>query len=58
MILHCKGQVGAAHRPALLVQPCEGVMRMQFVKDMAVDVDEIAAIGALRDAMKVPYFVE
>ena len=58
MILHCKGQVGATHRPALLVQLCEGMMGMQFVQDMAVDVDEIAAIGALRDAMKVPYFVE
>jgi hypothetical protein len=31
---------------------------MQFVQHMTVDIDEIAAIGALRDAMKVPYFVE
>ena len=37
---------------------CEGVMGMQLMQYMAVDVDEIAAIGALRDAMKVPNFVE
>jgi hypothetical protein len=58
MILHRKGQVGAAHRPALLLQLREGVMRVQLVQHMAVDIDEIATIGALRDAMKVPYFVE
>jgi hypothetical protein len=58
MILHRKGQIGAAHWPALLLQLREGVMSVQLVQYMAVDIDEIAAIGALRDAMKVPYFVE
>ena len=33
-------------------------MGVQLMQQMAVDIDEIAAIGALRDAMKVPYFVE
>src|SRR5215469_5568505 len=58
MILHRKGEVGAAYRPALLSQLREGVMSVQLVQDMAIDIDEIAAIGALRDAMKIPYFVE
>jgi catechol 2,3-dioxygenase-like lactoylglutathione lyase family enzyme len=33
-------------------------MGVQFVQHMAIDVDEIAAVGALRDAMKIPYFGE
>jgi len=28
------------------------------MQDMAVDIDEIAAIGALRDAMKIPDLIE
>jgi hypothetical protein len=31
---------------------------VQLMQHMAIDIDEIAAVGALRDAMKVPYFVE
>lgn len=58
MILHGKGQVGAPHRTTLLLQLREGVMRMQFMQHMPVDIDEIAAVGALRDAMKIPYLVE
>jgi hypothetical protein len=33
-------------------------MGMQLMQHMAIDVDEIAAIGALRDAMEVPNFVK
>jgi hypothetical protein len=58
MILHRKGQVGTAHRPALLLQLRESVMCVQLVQDMAVDIDQIAAIDALRHAMKIPYFIE
>jgi len=31
---------------------------VQFVQDMPVDIEQIAAIGALADAMEVPDFVE
>jgi hypothetical protein len=58
MILHRKGQVGATHRPALLLQLRESVMGVQLMQDMAVDIDQIAAIGALRHTMKIPYFIE
>jgi len=34
------------------------VTRMQFMQDIAVDLDEFAAIGALRDAMKIPDLIE
>jgi hypothetical protein len=34
------------------------VVRVQLMQHMAVDVEKIAAVGALGDAMKVPYFVE
>ena len=58
MILHRKGQVGPVHRPVLALQLRERVVRMQFVKDVAVDIDEIAAVAALADAMKLPDFFE
>ena len=58
MILHRKGEIGATHRTALLLQLREGMMSMQLMQHMTVDIDEIAAVGALRDAMKVPYLVE
>jgi hypothetical protein len=31
---------------------------MQLVQHVAIDINQIAAVGALRNAMKVPYFVE
>ena len=58
MILHRESQVGAAHRPDLLLQLRESVMGVQLMQHMTIDIDEIAAVGALRDAMKIPYFVE
>ena len=58
MVLHGKGQIGPAHRPALLFQLRERVMRVQLVQHMPVDINQIAAVGALRDAMKIPDFVE
>ena len=58
VILHRKRQVGPVHRPLLPRQLREGVMGMQLVQHMAVDIDEIAAVAALSDAMKVPDFVE
>jgi hypothetical protein len=33
-------------------------MGVQLMQDMAVDIDQIAAIGALRHTMKIPYFIE
>ena len=34
------------------------MMGVQFVQHVAVDIDEIAAVGALSDAMKIRYLVE
>jgi catechol 2,3-dioxygenase-like lactoylglutathione lyase family enzyme len=58
VILHREGQVEPVHRPLLPRQLREGVVRVQLVEHMAVDIDEIAAVAALSDAMKVPDFVE
>ncbi len=33
-------------------------MRMQFVQNVAIDIEEIAAVGALPDQMKIPDFIE
>jgi hypothetical protein len=48
MILHGEGEVRPAHRPLLPLQLLEGVGRVQLVQHMPVDIDELAAIGALR----------
>jgi hypothetical protein len=58
VILHRECQVGPAHRPLLLFQPRECVVGVQLMQHMAVDVEEIAAVGALADAVKVPDLVE
>ena len=58
MILHRERQVGAADRPGLLLQLRESMMGVQLMQHMTIDIDEIAAVGALRDAMKIPYFVK
>src|SRR5581483_10338037 len=58
VILHREGQVGAAHRPALLFQVGKTMMRMQFVEHMPVDVEQIAPVGALPGQMRVPDLVE
>jgi hypothetical protein len=46
------------HRPLLLFQSRKSVVSMQLMEDMAVDVEKIAPIGALADAVKVPDLVE
>ena len=58
VVLHREGQVGPAHRPLLLLQLLEGVRRVQLVQHVPVDIDELAAIGALRDQMGIPDLVE
>ena len=58
VILHREGQIGPVHRPLLLLQLREGMVSVQFVQDMTVDIEQIAAVGALADAMKVPDLVE
>ena len=58
VILHGESQIGAAHRAPLLFKLRKGVMRMQFVQNVAIDVEQIAAVGALSDAMRIPDFVE
>ena len=58
VILHGKREIGAAHRAPLLFELREGVMRVQFVQHVAIDIEQIAAVGALPDPMKIPDFVE
>jgi hypothetical protein len=58
VILHGEGEVGPAHRPLLLVELLEGVGRVQLVQHVAVDIDEVASVGAPRDQMRVPDLVE
>ena len=58
VILHGEGDIGAAHRAPLLFELRKGVMRVQFVKHVAIDIEQIAAVAALSDAMKIPDFVE
>ena len=43
-----KRQIGPAHRPMLLLKLLESMRRVQFVQHMTVDVDQLAAVGALR----------
>ena len=42
----------------LLLQLLEGVRGMQLVQHVAVDIDEIAAVGAPRHQVRVPDLVE
>ena len=58
MILHREGQVGPVHFSLLLLQLREGMMGVQLVQHVAIDIEQIAAIGALADAMEIPDFVE
>jgi len=58
VILHGECQVGPAHRRLLLLQSREGVVGMQLVQHMTVDVEEVAAVGARANAVKVPDLVE
>ena len=53
-----KVRSGRAHRALLLLELLEGVRRVQLMQHMAVDIDEIAAVDALRDEMGVPDLVE
>jgi hypothetical protein len=58
MILHRERQIGSMNRPALFLQLRKCMMGVQFMQHMPVDVEQIAAVGALADPMKVPNFVE
>ena len=58
VVLHREGEVRPPHRPLLLLQLLEGVRRVQLVQHVAVDVDQLAAVGAARDEMGVPDLVE
>ena len=58
VVLHREGQIGPVHRPALLLQRGKCMMRMQFVQHVPVDIEQVAAIGALSDQMQIPDFVE
>jgi len=39
-------------------QLLEGVRRVQLVQHVAVDINELAAVGAARDEMRIPDFLE
>mgnify|MGYP003694769661 CR=1 FL=1 len=46
VVLHREGEVRPPHRAVLLLQRLEGVRGVQLVQHVAVDIDEIAPIGA------------
>ena len=50
MVLHREGQVGPPHRTLLLRELLERVRRVQLVQHVAVDIDQLAAVGAARHA--------
>jgi hypothetical protein len=58
VVLRRERQVGPAHRTLLLRQDFEGMRRVQLVQHVAIDVDQLAAVGAFRDAVSVPNFIE
>ncbi len=58
MILDREGQIGTRHAASLLAQLREGVMGMQFMQNVTVDIKQVTSVGALADAMKVPDFIE
>ncbi len=58
MILHREGQVGPVHLALLLFQLRKGMMGMQFMENVTVDIEKIAAIGTLADTVEIPDFVE
>ena len=58
VVLHREGEVRPPHRAVLLLQLLERVRRVQLVQHVAVDIDEVAAVGAPRHQMRVPDLVE
>jgi hypothetical protein len=58
MVLHREGEIGPVHRSLLLFQLREGVVSVQLMQHVAVDIEEVAAVGTLSDAMKIPNLVE
>jgi hypothetical protein len=58
MILHRESQIGPVHCSLLALQLRESMVRVQLMQHVAVDIDQIASVTALSDAMKVPDFVE
>jgi hypothetical protein len=46
------------HVSLLLLQLREGVMGVQLVQHVAIDIEQIAAVGALADAIEIPDIVE
>ena len=58
VVLHGEGQIGPVDRPALLLQRRKGMMRVQFVQHVTVDIEQVAAVGALPDQVRIPDFVE
>ena len=58
VVLHREGEIRTAHPPLLLLQLLEGVRRVQLVQHVAVDIDEVAAVGAPCDQVGIPDLVE
>jgi hypothetical protein len=58
MILHGKGEIGPPYRSVRLGELAEGEGTVQIVQHVAIDIDEVAAIGAARHEMGIPDLVE
>src|SRR3954470_11191893 len=58
MILHREGEVRPCDLPVRLFELLECVRRVKLMQNMAVDVDQLAAVHAARHQMRVPNLVE
>ena len=54
VVLHRESQVRPVHLALLLLQMREGMVRMQLMQNVTVDIEQIAAVGALPDQMRSP----
>ena len=58
VVLRREGEVGPPHRPLLLLELRQRVRRVQIMHDVAIDIDEVAPVGAPRHQVGLPDLVE
>ena len=58
MVLHNDRQILAPHCPFFFLQVGKGMRRMQLMYDVAINVNQRAAVGPLPDTMRFPDFVK
>jgi hypothetical protein len=58
MIGNRYGQIRPADTTTTALQACEGMTRVQVVQNVAIDIDQVAPVAALADAVNSPDFVD